>query len=274
MAYYEHPQDVTTLPAWQALTRHREAMQSFSMRDAFSSDSQRFDTFSLSSCGLLLDYSKNLMTAETRDLLMQLARECGLQEAIEAMYAGEHLNASENRPALHTALRRPIGDKVLVDGEDVMPEVQQVLNKMTALVGSVHDGLWRGYTEKPITDVVNIGIGGSFLGPQLVSEALLPFAQRGVRCHYLANIDGSSFHELSAKLRAETTLFIVSSKSFSTLETLKNAQAARRWYLAQGGTEAELYRHFIAVSSNKPAAMAFGIREENIFPMWDWVGGR
>ncbi|MBQ55278.1 MAG: glucose-6-phosphate isomerase [Pseudomonadaceae bacterium] len=274
MAYYEHLQDVTTLPAWQALTRHREAMQSFSMRDAFSSDSQRFDTFSLSSCGLLLDYSKNLMTAETRDLLMQLARECGLQEAIEAMYAGEHLNASENRPALHTALRRPIGDKVLVDGEDVMPEVQQVLNKMTALVGSVHDGLWRGYTEKPITDVVNIGIGGSFLGPQLVSEALLPFAQRGVRCHYLANIDGSSFHELSAKLRAETTLFIVSSKSFSTLETLKNAQAARRWYLAQGGTEAELYRHFIAVSSNKPAAMAFGIREENIFPMWDWVGGR
>ncbi|MEH6365521.1 glucose-6-phosphate isomerase [Pseudomonas marincola] len=274
MAYYEHPQDVTTLPAWQALTRHREAMQSFSMRDAFSSDSQRFDTFSLSSCGLFLDYSKNLMTAETRDLLMQLARECGLQDAIEAMYAGEHLNASENRPALHTALRRPIGDKVLVDGEDVMPEVQQVLNKMTALVGSVHDGLWRGYTEKPITDVVNIGIGGSFLGPQLVSEALLPFAQRGVRCHYLANIDGSSFHELSAKLRAETTLFIVSSKSFSTLETLKNAQAARRWYLAQGGTEAELYRHFIAVSSNKPAAMAFGIREENIFPMWDWVGGR
>ncbi|CAE6940870.1 glucose-6-phosphate isomerase [Pseudomonas marincola] len=274
MAYYEHPQDVTTLPAWQALTRHREAMQSFSMRDAFSSDSQRFDTFSLSSCGLFLDYSKNLMTAETRDLLMQLARECGLQDAIEAMYAGEHLNASENRPALHTALRRPIGDKVLVDGEDVMPEVQQVLNKMTALVGSVHDGLWRGYTEKPITDVVNIGIGGSFLGPQLVSEALLPFAQRGVRCHYLANIDGSSFHELSAKLRAETTLFIVSSKSFSTLETLKNAQAARRWYLAQGGTEAELYRHFIAVSSNKPAAMAFGIREDNIFPMWDWVGGR
>ncbi|MEH6485924.1 MULTISPECIES: glucose-6-phosphate isomerase [Pseudomonas] len=274
MAYYEHPQDVTTLPAWQALTRHREAMQSFSMRDAFSSDSQRFDTFSLSSCGLFLDYSKNLMTAETRDLLMQLARECGLQDAIEAMYAGEHLNASENRPALHTALRRPIGDKVLVDGEDVMPEVQQVLNKMTALVGSVHDGLWRGYTDKPITDVVNIGIGGSFLGPQLVSEALLPFAQRGVRCHYLANIDGSSFHELSAKLRAETTLFIVSSKSFSTLETLKNAQAARRWYLAQGGTEAELYRHFIAVSSNKPAAMAFGIREENIFPMWDWVGGR
>jgi glucose-6-phosphate isomerase len=149
-----------------------------------------------------------------------------------------------------------------------------VLKRMSELVGQVHDGLWRGYTEKPITDVVNIGIGGSFLGPQLVSEALLPFAQRGVRCHYLANIDGSSFHELAAKLRAETTLFIVSSKTFNTLETLKNAQAARSWYLAQGGSEGELHRHFMAVSSNREAAMAFGIREENILPMWDWVGGR
>ena len=175
---------------------------------------------------------------------------------------------------LHTALRRPIGDKVRVDGKDVMPEVHRVLHQMTELVGYVHNGLWRGYTEKPITDVVNIGIGGSFLGPQLVSEALLPFAQKGVRCHYLANIDGSEFRELACKLNAETTLFIVSSKSFGTLETLKNAQAARAWYLAQGGSEEELYRHFIAVSSNKEAAMAFGIREENIFPMWDWVGGR
>ncbi|MBU2322989.1 MAG: glucose-6-phosphate isomerase, partial [Gammaproteobacteria bacterium] len=177
-------------------------------------------------------------------------------------------------PALHTALRRPFGDRLLVNGENVMPDVHRVLNQMTELVGRIHDGLWRGYTEKPITDVVNIGIGGSFLGPQLVSEALLPFAQRGVRCHYLANIDGSEFHELSAKLHAETTLFIVSSKSFNTLETLKNAQAARQWYLAQGGTEAQLYRHFIAVSSNLEAAVAFGIHEENVFPMWDWVGGR
>ena len=148
------------------------------------------------------------------------------------------------------------------------------LNQITELVGRIHEGLWRGYTEKPITDVVNIGIGGSFLGPELVSEALLSYAHKGVRCHYLANIDGSEFHELTQKLRAETTLFIVSSKSFNTLETLKNAQAARAWYLAQGGSEAELYRHFIAVSSNNAAAVAFGIREENIFPMWDWVGGR
>jgi glucose-6-phosphate isomerase len=244
------------------------------MREAFNRDAQRFDHLSLSSCGLFLDYSKNLITLETRELLVRLAKECGLEQAIRAQFDGEPINASEARPALHTALRRPIGDTVMVNGSDVMPEVQRVLHQMTELVGRVHDGLWRGYSEKPITDVVNIGIGGSFLGPQLVSEALLPFAQRGVRCHYLANIDGSSFHELAAKLRAETTLFIVSSKSFSTLETLKNAQAARSWYLAQGGSEAELYRHFIAVSSNTQAAVAFGIHEENVFPMWDWVGGR
>ncbi|MGE8361088.1 glucose-6-phosphate isomerase [Pseudomonas sp.] len=274
MAHYQHPLDVTSLPTWQALQSHRDSLQNFTMREAFNADAKRFHHLSLSSCGLFLDYSKNLMTLETRDLLVQLAQEASLEQSIKALFAGEPINASEARPALHTALRRPIGDKVLVDNVDVMPEVQRVLHQMTELVGRIHDGLWRGYTEKPITDVVNIGIGGSFLGPQLVSEALLPFAQRGVRCHYLANIDGSEFHELSAKLRAETTLFIVSSKSFGTLETLKNAQAARNWYLAQGGSEAELYRHFIAVSSNTQAAVAFGIREENIFPMWDWVGGR
>jgi len=274
MAYYRTPSDATALPAWQALNQHREAMQNFSMREAFNADPQRFSQFTLSSCGLFLDYSKNLINTETRDLLVKLANEVGLKEAIKAQYDGELVNSSEGRPALHTALRRPVGDKLLVNGVNVMPEVHKVLNQITDLVGRIHDGLWRGYTEKPITDVVNIGIGGSFLGPELVSEALLSYAQKGVRCHYLANIDGSEFHELTMKLRAETTLFIVSSKTFTTLETLKNATAARAWYLAQGGSEAELYRHFIAVSSNNAAAVAFGIREENIFPMWDWVGGR
>ncbi|SDH21340.1 glucose-6-phosphate isomerase [Pseudomonas flavescens] len=274
MPYLSSSLDVTQLPSWQALVAHRERLAGFSMRQAFAADAQRFETFSLSGCGLFLDYSKNLINTETRELLVNLAREVGLERGIRALFDGELLNNTEQRPALHTALRRPLGDKVQVDGVDIIPEVQRVLQQMTELVGRIHDGLWRGYTEKPITDVVNIGIGGSFLGPQLVSEALLPFAQRGVRCHYLANIDGSEFHELSAKLRAETTLFIVSSKSFGTLETLKNAQAARGWYLAQGGSEAELYRHFIAVSSNREAAVGFGIREENIFPMWDWVGGR
>ena len=274
MAYYRTPHDVTALPAWQALNQHRQAMQDFSMRDAFNADPQRFSQFTLSSCGLFLDYSKNLITSETRDLLVGLAKEVNLKAAIDAQYAGEPVNSSEGRPALHTALRRPVGDKLSVNGVNIMPDVHKVLNQITDLVGRIHDGLWRGYTEKPITDVVNIGIGGSFLGPELVSEALLSYAHKGVRCHYLANIDGSEFHELTMKLRAETTLFIVSSKSFNTLETLKNAQAARAWYLAQGGSEAELYRHFIAVSSNNAAAVAFGIREENIFPMWDWVGGR
>ena len=274
MAYYRTPHDVTALPAWQALNQHRQAMQDFSMREAFNADPQRFTQFTLSSCGLFLDYSKNLITSETRDLLVGLAKEVNLKAAIDAQYAGEPVNSSEGRPALHTALRRPVGDKLSVNGVNIMPDVHKVLNQITDLVGRIHDGLWRGYTEKPITDVVNIGIGGSFLGPELVSEALLSYAHKGVRCHYLANIDGSEFHELTMKLRAETTLFIVSSKSFNTLETLKNAQAARAWYLAQGGSEAELYRHFIAVSSNNAAAVAFGIREENIFPMWDWVGGR
>ena len=274
MAYYRTPHDVTALPAWQALNQHRQAMQDFSMREAFNADPQRFSQFTLSSCGLFLDYSKNLITSETRDLLVGLANEVGLKDAINSLYAGEPVNSSEGRPALHTALRRPVGDKLSVNGVNIMPDVHKVLNQITDLVGRIHDGLWRGYTEKPITDVVNIGIGGSFLGPELVSEALLSYAHKGVRCHYLANIDGSEFHELTMKLRAETTLFIVSSKSFNTLETLKNAQAARAWYLAQGGSEAELYRHFIAVSSNNAAAVAFGIREENIFPMWDWVGGR
>jgi len=274
MAYYRTPKDVTTLPAWQALNQHRQAMQDFSMREAFNEDPQRFSDFTLSSAGLFLDYSKNLITKETRALLIDLANEVGLKDAIKAQYDGELVNSSENRPALHTALRRPVGDKLLVNGTNIMPDVHKVLNQITDLVGRIHDGLWRGYTEKPITDIVNIGIGGSFLGPELVSEALLSYAQKGVRCHYLANIDGSEFHELTMKLRAETTLFIVSSKTFTTLETLKNATAARAWYLAQGGSEAELYRHFIAVSSNNAAAVAFGIREENIFPMWDWVGGR
>jgi glucose-6-phosphate isomerase len=274
MAHYQNPLDATLLPAWQALRRHREEMQHFSLRQAFAENPQRFSDFSMSSSSLFLDYSKNLINDETRRLLVDLARECGLEQATRALFDGELVNSSEGRPALHTALRRPIGDRLDVNGINVMPEVHRVLNQMTELVSLIHNGLWRGYSEKPITDIVNIGIGGSFLGPQLVSEALLPFAQKGVSCHYLANIDGSEFFELAGELRAETTLFIVSSKTFSTLETLKNAQASRAWYLAQGGTETGLHRHFIAVSSNREAALEFGIHAENIFPMWDWVGGR
>lgn len=274
MAYYQQPQDVTTLPAWQALQQHRAEMAGFSMREAFAADARRYQRFSLDSCGLLLDYSKNLIDERSLELLIQLAEQARLQESIASLYQGEQVNASEGRAALHTALRSPIGRRLLVDGHDIIPEVHRVLNQVTELVSRIHSGLWRGYSEKPIKEVVNIGIGGSFLGPQLVSEALRPFTQRGVRCHYLANIDGSEFRELTARLNPETTLFIVSSKSFGTLETLKNTLAARDWYLAMGGPEEQLHRHFIAVTSNRKAAIEFGIGEENIFPMWDWVGGR
>lgn len=274
MSHYQHPLNACQLPSWQALTKHQQAMQDFSMRGAFSEDPQRFQRFSLNHDGLLLDYSKNIINQQSIELLTQLAEEAGLAQAIKALFAGEKVNASENRPALHTALRRPIGDELIVDGVDLIPQVHAVLKQMTEMVNRIHNGLWRGYSEKPITDVVNIGIGGSFLGPQLVSEALLPFAQQGVRCHFLANVDGSEFHELSQNIHAETTLFVVSSKSFGTLETLKNAQAARSWYFAQGGCAEKLDRHFIAVTSNDRAALEFGIAQENIFPMWDWVGGR
>jgi len=274
MAYYQQPHDVTTLPAWQALQQHRAEMAGFSMREAFAADTRRYQRFSLDSCGLLLDYSKNLIDERGLELLIQLAEQAGLQESIANLFNGEQVNASEGRAALHTALRSPIGRRLLVDGHDIIPEVHRVLNQVTELVSRIHSGLWRGYSEKPIKEVVNIGIGGSFLGPQLVSEALRPFTQRGVRCHYLANIDGSEFRELTARLDPETTLFIVSSKSFGTLETLKNTLAARDWYLAMGGPEEQLHRHFIAVTSNRKAAIEFGIGEENIFPMWDWVGGR
>ena len=274
MPHYLKPKDATQLPAWQALRAQRARLADFSLREAFASDPQRFARYSLNQAGLFLDYSKNLIDDASLAALLELAEQAGLRQAIEALFEGRAVNASERRPALHTALRRPIGEQVRVDGIDVMPEVHRVLGQMTELVQRIHNGLWRGWTEKPITDVVNIGIGGSFLGPQLVSEALLPFAQRGVRCHYLANLDGSEFHELTQGLKAETTLFIVSSKSFGTLETLKNAQAARQWVLAQGAGVADLHRHFIAVSSNRQAAVEFGIAAENIFPMWDWVGGR
>lgn len=274
MPHYQHPQDASQLPAWQQLLKQRQAMQDFRIADAFTADPQRFQRFSLNHDGLLLDFSKNLLDETTLELLMQLAEQSQLKQAIQAMFNGEPVNASEQRPALHTALRRPIGDSLVVAGEDLMPLIHDTLNTMNDMVSRIHNGLWRGYSEKPITHIVNIGIGGSFLGPQLVSEALIPFAIQGVHCHFLANIDGSEFHELSNTLDPETTLFVISSKSFSTLETLKNARAARSWYLAQGGTEACIDRHFIAVSSNIDAAIEFGIAPENILPIWDWVGGR
>ena len=270
--------DMTRLPSWTLLQQHRNAMQDFHMREAFEINPQRFTECSMETCGLFLDYSKNLITPETLKLLMQLAREAGIGSAAQQMYHGGLVNGSECRPALHTALRRPMGEALLVDGRDLMRDVHRSLARMTDVVERIHNGLWRGYTDKAITDIVNIGIGGSFLGPQVVTEALLPLTrqtrQQNIHCHYLANIDGSEFREVVKQLNVETTLFIVSSKSFNTLETLKNTEAARAWYLGRGGCKEKLHQHFIAVTTNRSAAIDFGIQEEIIFPMWDWVGGR
>lgn len=279
MSHHSHlPVDVTRLPSWSRLQHHRQSMQDFHMREAFEANPGRFAEFSMESCGLFLDYSKNLITRETLDLLLNLAREAQIEPAAQAMCHGRIVNGSERRPALHTALRRPMGEAIVVGEHDLMRDVRRCLARMTDIVERIHNGLWRGYTDKAITDVVNIGIGGSFLGPQVVTEALLPLTrqtrQQNIHCHYLANIDGSEFREAVKHLNAETTLFIVSSKSFSTLETLKNTEAARAWYLGRGGCKEKLHQHFIAVTTNRSAAVEFGIHEENIFPMWDWVGGR
>lgn len=268
------PTNPTTLPAWQALQEQHAAMQSFCMRQAFAQDPQRFARMSIVQQGILLDYSKNLLDQPTLQLLLQLAEQAGVPAALRAQYQGATVNTTECRAALHSALRRPKHLALRLDNQDITAAVHQVQARMAQLVEQVHSGQWLGFTGERITDVVNIGVGGSFLGPQLAVEALQPFAVDQLNCHFLANIDSSEFYQLVRKLDAKRTLFIVSSKSFGTQETLKNAQAARQWMLNQGCTEAQLARHFIAVSSNTDKAVEFGIAAENILPMWDWVGGR
>lgn len=261
-------------PAWQALGEHFAVIQQQQMCDWFQQDSQRFNKFHLSAAGLTLDYSKNRITSETLNLLVQLAQERQLPERINAIFQGEQVNQSEQRPALHTALRNFSDRPVWVDGQDVMPEVRATLKRIEEFCWKIRRNQWRGYTNKPFTDVVSIGIGGSFLGPKLASAALRPYWDSKLNIHYLANIDGSSITEVLQHLNPATTLFIVQSKSFGTQETLKNALACRHWFLSNGGSENDLARHFAAVSANVKAATEFGIAEENIFPMWDWVGGR
>ncbi len=263
-----------SLPAWQALLQQRAAMQYYSMQAAFDADPQRFERMSVHHQDMLLDYSKNLIDSTTLSLLTQLAEQAGVPQALQAQYDGALINTTEHRAALHSALRRPASDSLIFEGEDIVAAVHQVHERMEHLVNQLQGGQWTGFDGQTITDVVNIGIGGSFLGPQLAVEALQPFASGHLRCHFLANIDSSEFHQISRQVVPARTLFIVSSKSFGTLETLKNAQAARQWMLDSGCSEADLARHFIAVSSNVSKAVAFGIAEENILPMWDWVGGR
>ncbi len=265
---------LTQSAAWKDLQEHYSRISDHHMRDWFNEDPNRFDTFQLEAAGLTLDYSKNRITEDTMSLLLSLAREQDLPAKIGAMFNGETINRSENRPALHTALRN-FGDRdIMVDGENIMPEIRETVHRMEEFCWKIRRNQWRGYTNKPFTDVVSIGIGGSFLGPKLASSALKPYWDSRLNIHYLANIDGSHITDILKRLDPATTLFIIQSKSFGTQETLKNANACRQWFLDNGGTEGDLCKHFTAVSSNVEKATAFGISEENIFPMWDWVGGR
>lgn len=244
------------------------------LRSLFSSDPQRAVRYQVKAAGILLDYSKNRIDDEVMAGLITLAEQQGVPGAIAAMFEGAILNNTEQRPVLHTALRQPKDQSVVVDGRDVMPEVHQTLNKMARFCSQVHSGSFCGHTGKPLRTIVNIGIGGSFLGPKLVSDALKTYWQSGYDLRYMANIDGTDFAETVSGLDPETTLFVICSKSFNTLETLKNAEAARQWFYEQGGTPEQVQQHFVAVTTNITAATQFGIASDNLFPMWDWVGGR
>ncbi len=265
---------ITTLPAWQALREHRQAMANVHMRDLFAQDPQRFERFSLRFEDILFDYSKNRITEQTMKLLMDLARQTQLGEKIEAMFRGEKINTTENRAVLHVALRNRANTPIYVDGEDVMPEVNRVLDKMRRFSEAVRNGQWLGYTGQPITDIVNIGIGGSDLGPKMVTHALRPYGHPNLRVHYVSNVDATDLVETLKQVSPETTLFLVASKTFTTQETMTNAHSARDWFLATAQDEAAVAKHFVAISTNSEAVQAFGIDRENMFEFWDWVGGR
>ncbi|MGB2064204.1 MAG: glucose-6-phosphate isomerase [Marinomonas gallaica] len=265
----------TQLTAWQALAQHQQDMASVHMTELFADDATRAKSFKTSAAGWTLDYSKNRANADTIKLLLQLVEQAGMKPAIEGMFNGEPINNTENRSVLHVALRASKAQETLmVDGVNVLDEVRSTLKQMETFVSQLHSGEWRGYSDKKITDVVSIGIGGSYLGPKVVAEALTPYKHDDIDVHFVANIDGSDITDKLKRLNAETTVFIVSSKSFGTLETLYNANAARAWCIDQGVPETDIKKHFAAVSSNVEKAVNFGMAEENIFPMWDWVGGR
>lgn len=262
------------LNSWKQLEEHYRRMEKVHMRALFQADSERFDRYSIQFEDILIDYSKHLITDETLGLLFQLAAETHLTEAIEKMFSGEHINATEGRAVLHTALRNRSGSPVYVNGTDVMPEVNRVLEQMKIFSDKIISGEWRGYTNKRITDIVNIGIGGSDLGPVMVTEALKPYARENIAVHFVSNVDGTHLVETLKKLNPATTLFIVVSKTFTTQETMTNAHSAKAWLLKHSGDELAVRRHFVAVSTNTAAVTGFGIDSNNIFRFWDWVGGR
>ena len=260
--------------SFQTLQTHYDDIKDLHLRDLFAGDPGRGERFVADAAGLYLDYSKNRVTTETMGLLADLARESALEERREAMFAGEHINVSEDRAVLHVALRMPRETSLVVDGVDVVQEVHTVLDAMTAFSDRVRSGEWKGHTGKPIRNVVNIGIGGSDLGPVMAYEALRHYSRRDMSFGFVSNVDSTDFAEATADLQAEETLFIVSSKTFGTLETLTNATSARNWVVDQLGSEAAVAKHFVAVSTNSERVSSFGIDTANMFGFWDWVGGR
>jgi glucose-6-phosphate isomerase len=260
--------------AWKALQRHHAEIAGRSLRDLFAEDPGRGERFAAEAAGIYLDYSKNRIDAETLRLLLQLADESDLADRRDRMFAGEHINVSEDRAVLHVALRMPRGTPLLVDGVDVIAEVNDVLDRMSTFVERVRSGEWRGHTGKAIRNVINVGIGGSDLGPVMAYEALRHYTQRDLTFRFVSNVDATDLIEASRDLTAEETLFIISSKTFGTLETLTNATSARDWVVAQLGDESAVAKHFVAVSTNAQAVSEFGIDPANMFGFWDWVGGR
>jgi glucose-6-phosphate isomerase len=264
----------TSTSAWQALQQHHEEMKTVQMKNLFATNPERYRKFSLSANDFIFDYSKNIINEKTISLLLQLANECGLEDAIKAMFAGEKINATENRAVLHTALRNFSGRPVLNDGKDVMPDVKAVLEQMKSFCSRVHSGEWKGYTGKKIKYIVNIGIGGSDLGPVMVTEALKPYWVDGIQTYFVSNVDGTHITETLKKITAEETLFLIASKTFTTQETMTNAHTARNWFLAAAKDESHIAKHFAALSTNEKEVVKFGIAPENMFGFWDWVGGR
>jgi len=264
----------TKSPQWKALKSHYRAMGKQHMRDWFAADEKRFEKFSFQTCGLLLDYSKNLITEETRDLLLELARSADIESWRTRMFRGDKINNTEDRAVLHVALRNQTNTPIQVDGEDIMPAVNDVLARMGAFADAVRDGTWSGATGKQITDVVNIGVGGSDLGPHMVIEALSEDVSKNIDFHFVSNIDGAHITSTLSKLSWETTLFVICSKTFTTEETMLNARSARAWFIDQGGRNEDIAHHFAAATSNIAQAEVFGIPPNNLFEFWDWVGGR
>ena len=263
-----------SLPQWQKVAAHASAQQGTHLRDLFSADAGRGERLVIDACGLHVDYSKQRVTDETLSLLIGLAEACGLRQRIDAMFSGEKINSTEHRAVLHVALRAPRGEKILCDGHDVVPDVHEVLGRMAAFCRQIRSGTWKGHTGRPIRAIVNVGIGGSDLGPVMAYEALRHVADRQLTFRFVSNVDGTDFVEATRDLDPAETLFVISSKTFTTQETLTNARSAREWLLAKLGDPAAVARHFVAVSTNAAEVSAFGIDTANMFGFWDWVGGR